>query len=296
MELALLIPEPRDADPVRDLELPPAILRLMEGVERSLTSDNSRRAYRTSLLQFFAWCRANGSGAFSRLAVLQYKDALIAATIALPSGPRRRYSPATVNLRLAAVRALAQEAADSGLLEQSEAAAIRRARGEKTSGSRIGNWLQKTQVDQVLNSVDRITLRGKRDYAILSVLFATALRRRELVELNVSIIQERDGQWGFLGLRGKGGKPRNISLPDWVRFAITDWLQATGIVQGNVFRSISRHGKLGMQQMSEESVKLILSHYARCAGTEHSGPMMLAAPAPGYAVPETPHLKTFRSC
>ncbi len=87
MELALLIPEPRDADPVRDLELPPAILRLMEGVERSLTSDNSRRAYRTSLLQFFAWCRANGSGAFSRLAVLQYKDALIAATIALPSGP-----------------------------------------------------------------------------------------------------------------------------------------------------------------------------------------------------------------
>jgi len=267
MELALLIPGTTEYSAEEELVLSPTILLLMEGVERGLTSENSRRSYRTSLLHFLRWCRAEARVvAFSRLAVLQFKHALIAATIALPLGPRRLFSPATVNLRLAAVRALAQEAADSGLLEQSEAAAIRRVRGEKTSGSRIGNWLQKTQVDQVLNSVDRITLRGKRDYAILAVLFATALRRRELVELNISIIQERDGQWGFIGLRGKGGKLRNISLPDWVRFAITDWLQATGIVQGNVFRSISRHGKLGTQQMSEESVKLILSHYASVCG------------------------------
>ena len=267
MELALLHPASPPLSSGKDLAMPPAILRLLEGVERSLTSANSRRAYRTSLLQFFAWCSSGkGDGTFSRLSVLQYKDDLIAARITLESGEwKRRYAPATVNQRLAAIRAFAQEAADAGLIDHNGAAAIRRIRGEKQLGSKIGNWLQKSQVDAVLNSVDRGSVRGKRDYAILAILFATALRRRELVELQVSTIQQRDGQWGFIGLRGKGGKIRNISLPEWVRLAINDWLRATQIVQGPVFRSISRHGKFGSQPMSEESVKLILSYYAaRC--------------------------------
>ena len=244
MELALLNSPPRSTDPANDLDLPPAILRLMEGVERSLTSENSRRAYRTSLLQFLTWCRANGSAALSHLSVLQYKDALIRSHKPGTEGSRL-YSPATVNLRLAAVRAFAQEAADAGLLGQSDAVAIGRVPGEKQAGSRLGNWLQKHEVDHILSSVDRGTVRGKRDYAVLAVLFATALRRRELVELQVGTIQQRDGQWGFIGLCGKGGKVRNISLPEWVRVTVREWLDATHIVQGPVFRSISRHGKLG---------------------------------------------------
>jgi len=73
-------------------------------------------------------------------------------------------------------------------------------------GSGFGNWLQKEQLDRLLMAVDRRTLRGKRHFALLAVLFATALRRRELVELDVTTIQERDGQWGFIALRGKGAR------------------------------------------------------------------------------------------
>ena len=268
MELSLIVDMSRPLQSAQGLELPPAILRLLEGVERSLMSENSRRAYRASLFHFFAWCSSgNGDGTFSRMSVLQYKDDLVGSRKGLESGEwERQYSPATVNLRLAAIRALAQEAADAGLVDQSEAGAIRRIRGEKQSGSQIGNWLQKYQVDAVLKSVNRTSLRGKRDYAILAVLFATALRRRELVELQVATMQQRDSQWGLIGLRGKGGKVRNISLPEWVRLAILDWLVAMQIVQGAVFRSISRHGKLGGRQMSEESVKLILSHYTNLCG------------------------------
>ena len=268
MQLALLQSAPRTLGAGQNVILPSAILRLLEGVERSLTSENSRRCYRTSLLQFFAWCSSGkGDGSFSRLSVLQYKDELIRAGTDSKTGESTRlYSPATVNLRLAAVRALAQEAADAGLITQNEAAAIRRVRGEKQSGSRIGNWLQKPEVDRILTSVDRSSLRGKRDYAMLAVLFATGLRRRELVELQVATIQQRDGQWGFIGLRGKGGKVRNISLPEWVRLAIADWLIPAQIAQGPIFRSISRHGKIGERQMSEESVKLTLSHYAKVCG------------------------------
>ena len=274
MELAVLNPAPPSPISGRDPALPPAILRLLEGVERSLTSANSRRAYRTSLLQFVAWCSSErGDGAFSRLSVLRYKDDLIAAGTTLETGEwKRRYAPATVNQRLAAVRALAQEAADHRLLPSAEAAAIQRVRGEKIFGVRMGTWIQKEELDRVLLTVDRSTIRGKRDYAMLAVLFAMGLRRRELVELQVSTVQQRDGQWGLIDLRGKGRKVRSVSLPLWVKDAIFDWLGATRLIQGFLFRSISRHGKIGAARMSDESVKLILSKYAGRQDLEHFRP------------------------
>ena len=247
MELALLHPAAQAPSSGQKLDLPPAILRLLEGVERSLTSENSRRAYRTSLLQFFAWCSSGkGDGRFSRLSVLQYKDELIGAGETVESGEwKRRYATATVNQRLAAVRALAQEAADQGLLSPLETAAIQRVRGEKISGVRMGTWIQKEELDRVLLNTDRSNIRGKRDYAMLSVLFATGIRRRELVELQVSTVQQRDGQWGLIDLRGKGRKVRSVSLPLWVKDAVFDWLSATSIIRGFIFRSISRHGRIG---------------------------------------------------
>ena len=274
MELTLLHPASHPANSGKDLDLPPAILRLLEGVERSLTSDNSRRAYRTSLLQFFAWCSSGkGDGRFSRLSVLQYKDELIGAGATLETDEwKRRYAPATVNQRLAAVRALAQEAADQGLLSSVEAAAIQRVRGEKISGVRMGTWIQKEEVDRVLLTADRSNIRGKRDYAMLAILFATGIRRRELVELQVSTVQQRDGQWGLIDLKGKGRKVRSVSLPIWVKDAVFDWLNDTHIIRGFLFRSISRHGRIGNVQLSDESVKLILLKYAGQQDLEHFRP------------------------
>src|SRR5271170_1914682 len=82
MELALLIPVHSPAIATEGPALTELQLRLLEGVERGLTSSDSRRAYRTSLLQFFRWCQAEATvPAFSRLAVLQYKDFLIGSLL-----------------------------------------------------------------------------------------------------------------------------------------------------------------------------------------------------------------------
>jgi site-specific recombinase XerD len=274
MELAILHCTPLSDSPEAELDLPAPILRLLEGVERSLESPNSRRAYRTSLLHFFGWCRAQSNvQTFSRMAVLQYKDSLIAAGDYLEDGRlERRYAPATVNQRLAAVRALAQEAADQSLISPTEAAGIRRVRGDKSQSTRTGMWVGKAELDRILCVPDRKTLRGKRDFAMLAVLFSTGLRRNELVGLPVAALKQRDGQWGLIDLVGKGGKLRSVPLPLWVKAAIYDWLNATHIVQGFMFRSISRHGKLGTVQMSDESVKLILSHYTTLENLEDFRP------------------------
>jgi hypothetical protein len=74
--------------------------------------------------------------AFNRTVVLRYRFFV----------EQKSFVPSTINVRLAAVRHLAYEAFDTGLLSPDLAAGIRRVKGAKRLGIRIGNWLT---VDQV---------------------------------------------------------------------------------------------------------------------------------------------------
>jgi hypothetical protein len=67
--------------------------------------------------------------AFNRTVVLRYRIHL----------EPRHYAPTTINLRLAAVRRVAYEAADAGLLSPELAASIRRVKGVRRLGVRMGN-------------------------------------------------------------------------------------------------------------------------------------------------------------
>lgn len=82
----------------------------------------------------------------------------------------RQLAEGTINGRLAAVRRLAYEAADAGLLSPELAAGIRRVKGAKRLGVRLGNWLTAEEARELWQSPDADTLKGKRDRAILAVL------------------------------------------------------------------------------------------------------------------------------
>ena len=103
------------------------------------------------------------------------------------SPPRSR----TINLRLGAVRRLAYEAADCGLLSPDLAAGIRRVKGVKKMGVRLGNWLTAEQTQRLWQVPGGESLKEKRDRALLAVLLACGLRRHEAVELSFSHIQQR---------------------------------------------------------------------------------------------------------
>ena len=75
----------------------------------------------------------------------------------------------TINQQLAAVRRLAHEAADSGLLSPELAAGISRVKGVKQLGFRSGNWLSAVQSSQVLKDACGDSMRAKRDYAMLAI-------------------------------------------------------------------------------------------------------------------------------
>jgi site-specific recombinase XerD len=104
---------------------------------------------------------------------------------------------------MSAIRKLAGEAVDNGLLAPELAAGICRVKSVKWVGIRTGNWLSMRQAQSLLNAPDTSTTRGLRDRAILAVLLGCGLRRSEVAALTFSHVQQRDGRWCIVGLRGK---------------------------------------------------------------------------------------------
>jgi len=172
---------------------PKAVLRLPDldqaksAVLNSLTSTDAQRGYRHAIDEFVDWYCSEPRLSFNRTVVLRYR-------IHLES---RRLAPGTVNLRLGAVRRLAYEAADCGLLSPDLAAGIRRVKGVKKIGVRLGNWLTADQSQRLWQAPGVERLKGKRDRALLAVLLACGLRRHEAVELSFSHIQQREDHWAL---------------------------------------------------------------------------------------------------
>jgi site-specific recombinase XerD len=119
-----------------------------------------------------------------------------------------------------AIRKLAAEAAENGLLDRSVAQGIVSLMGVRQSGERAGNWLTREQARDLLAQPEIDTLEGKRDRAILAVLLGCALRRSELASLESTHIQQRDGRRVFVDLVGKGERIRTVPIPPFVKVAI----------------------------------------------------------------------------
>src|SRR6516162_7490046 len=147
----------------------PDLDQAKSAVLSSLRSPESQRGYRHSIDEFVAWYCSEPRLSFNKTVVTRYR-------IHLES---RQLAPATINVRLAAVRRLAYEAADSGLLSPDLAAGIRRVKGAKKLGVRLGNWLTNEQAKAPRQIPDMHSVKGKRDRAILAVLLGCGLRRRE---------------------------------------------------------------------------------------------------------------------
>jgi len=166
----------------------------------SLGSPASRRLYEYAIEQFVAWYCSEPRLAFNRIVVVRYRMHL----------ESRGLAANTINQQLAAVRRLAHEAADSGLLSPKLAAGISRVKGVKQLGFRSGNWLSAEQSSEVLKHAYGGNMRAKRDYAMLAMLFGCGFRRSELAGLELAglelgEIQMRQGHWAAVDLIGKGG-------------------------------------------------------------------------------------------
>jgi site-specific recombinase XerD len=202
-------------------------------VLNSLSSPHSRRNYKFAMEQFINRYCSEPRLALNRAVVLRLR--LYLESLGLAAG--------TINRRLAAVRRLAYEAADSGLLSPELAAGIRRVKGVKQLGSRLGNWLSSDQAKRLLEATDgEDLLRNIRDLAMLAVMLGCGLRRAELSGLEVEDMEIRQKHWTIVDLIGKGSRVRTVPMPMWVKEAVDRWTVAAEVSQGRIFRAVSRHG------------------------------------------------------
>jgi site-specific recombinase XerD len=228
----------------------------------SVTSPHSRRAYGSALDHFWQWYRAASQAPLSKAVANAYKAHLEVTGL----------SASTINVRLSAVRKLAAEASDNGLIPGELAAGIARVRGASRRGVRLGKWLDRGQAERLIQAPHTATLAGKRDRALLAVLIGCGLRRSEAARLTFAHVQQREQRWVIVDLLGKRGRVRSVPMPEWAKVAIDRWSLAARIDSGRVFRPINRGGRLTHASLTDKSVWYILRKYTPALGFANLAP------------------------
>ncbi|MDX6459468.1 MAG: integrase/recombinase XerC [Acidobacteriaceae bacterium] len=237
-------------------ELTEAQVLLKQMVLDSVTSPNTRRSYARTLDEMFAFAAGRP---LTRALLQEWKASMDAL------------APSTVNVKLSAVRRLIGEARRNGLIGAEDAANLSDIPNVRQRGNRLGNWLTREQAKELLQVPDRSTLKGKRDYAILALLVGCALRRRELAALEMADLQEREGRWVIADLCGKGNRIRTVAVPLWGKHAIGAWVDSAELLEGKLFRSVSKGGKVARSSLSDWAVWSVVQQSAEQIGIERFG-------------------------
>lgn len=235
-----------------------AIQPIINMVTDAVTSEHTKRAYGRALSDFIAWYQASGQSGLNKATINAHVVVLRAQGV----------SAASINQRLTAIRKLANEAADNGLIDQATASAIGRVEGVRKEGKRLGNWLTKEQAQALINAPDVSTIKGMRDRAVLAVLLGCGLRREECAGLSVEHIQQREGRWVIVDLVGKRSKTRSVPMPSWAKAAVDAWCRAAGIAAGALFLSIRKGGHVQTAGMTAQAIWLIVEEHAKQIGVK----------------------------
>jgi site-specific recombinase XerD len=255
-------PSKRPAPPTPSLApaKPDPWLEIRSLVLDSVTSVHSKRAYQQALDHFHAWCASIHAPGFTKATVQRYRAALEQAGLA----------PSSINVRLSALRKLALEAADNGMLAPAAAAAIGRVKGAKRHGARTGNWLTRGQAENMLALPDRATNKGKRDRALLCLLLGCGLRREELARVAARQLQQRDGRWVLIDLVGKGQRLRTVPMPPWTKVAIEGWLLALITAgspgEGPLLRAVNKGDRIVGNGMTAQAIFAVVQQYGQQLG------------------------------
>ena len=153
----------------------------------------------------------------------------------------RGLSTATIARRLRALRSLVKTARFLGLVNWPlEVDVPRLSQFRDTRGPGL------IGIRRMLDQLDGDGAKDRRDRAILRLLFDLALRRGEVVSLDMKHLEGLDGEEASIWVRGKGQTERQrLSLPEPTRRALLAWLECRGEGPGPVFLNFDKTGKGG---------------------------------------------------
>lgn len=212
---------------------------------------SSRELYKRTLRQYFKWIDDNNLvvGQLTRDDIIVYKQYL------LDSG----YSSLTVGSYVTAVRKFYEWA-------ESEKLYPNIAKGIKTPKRYKGfkkDPLTVEQIKSLLESMEKNSLQGKRDFAILNLMIRTGLRTVEVIRANIDDISYKSGEM-ILYIQGKGrdSKDSFVLLTDKAYQPISEYLDTRGKTRAQepLFTSLSNNSK-GNRLTTRSISQVAKSHF-----------------------------------
>lgn len=224
-------------------------------------SDNSRKAYRSDLNHFLTW---GGT--------IPASQEIVAVYLAAHAD---HHAVATLARRLVSIgKAHTAQRLPSPTDSELVRATLRGIRNTHGSTQRQVAPAIKEDVLAMVNGLTGI--KGIRDRALLLVGFAGAFRRSELVSLTVADIEMAKQGMVVQLLRSKTdqeGRGRKIAIP-YARgsacavHTLQEWLEASGISTGLIFRGVTRHGLISDVGLTAQSVALVVKERAQAVGLD----------------------------
>jgi integrase/recombinase XerC len=204
-----------------DLNLVPDVLSQLLADSRS---ENTRLAYEKDVVLFFKWATGNKptSDIVLEFLHLEKSDAVTLVLRYKAHLIRKGLAEATVNRRLAALKSLVAMGRKMGHCVYS----LEDIKAEKVQRYRDTTGISPEEFKRVLSVPDRDTLQGKRDYALLRLLWGNALRRNEISQLNIGDFNQNARTLLIRG-KGKGSQTEAIDLSRATKDALAIWLEAS---------------------------------------------------------------------
>ena len=236
---------------------------------RESLSPATRRAYRSDIRAFEAWCRERG------LVALPAEPESVASFLAHEA--QRGLAVSSISRRAAAIRLLHRGAGQTSPTEseivRSTLRGIRRTLGVAPKQKRpLTSELLLSLLGHIPDS-----LRGKRDLALLLLGFSGAFRRSTLAMLEVEDLEEVAGGLRVHVRRSKTDQEGQGAVVPIVRGrtacpveAVNDWLASAEITAGPIFRRMGRGGRVFPVALTPFSVGQIVKRYVEAAGLDPS--------------------------
>jgi len=262
----------------------PAHLDVLAGRARdyveAASSPNTRRAYAADWRHFASWCRRQGLEILppDPQTVGLYVTACASGTA---TGDKKPNSVSTIERRLSSLSwNFAQRGRPLDRKDRHIATVMAGIRNKHAAPPRQKEAILPEDLIAMLETLDRGTLRGLRDRAMLLLGFAGGLRRSEIVGLDCGRDQTEDSSgWieildkGMLvTLRGKTGWReveigRGSADATCPIVAIETWLKLGRISHGPLFRRVTGQGKkIGPERLGDLEVARLVKRSAMAAG------------------------------
>jgi integrase/recombinase XerC len=222
--------------------------------------DTTRRAYKAALKHFFeAEYGAPPDAALVRAFLAQSAPQLALQLATYRNSLRADgRSPATINLRLAAIRSLLTLGHRLGYCAVNGQKLIDSEKQERyrdTRGTDLAN------LRRLIALPDRSTLRGKRDLALLRLLCENALRREETCALDVC---DFEGSERRIAILGKGKTQKSfVTIRAATVDAIRDYLLMAGHTAGPLFLTCDRRPHLAGARLRAGGLYAIVAAYGK---------------------------------